>query len=83
MRKEYSTPDLLDEETLKQIAYKTDGEYYRAESSHQLNKIYEKLGTELVMQPQRTELTHLLTGLAVILVIIAGILSLLWFNQIS
>jgi Ca-activated chloride channel family protein len=78
--KGYSSPDELDEETLKQISKKTDGEYFRAQNANQLTSIYKSIGTQLILQPQRTELTPVLTGFAVLLVITAAILSMLWFS---
>jgi Ca-activated chloride channel family protein len=78
--KGYSSPDELDEETLKQISKKTDGEYFRAQNANQLTNIYKSIGTQLILQAQRTELTPVLTGFAVLLVITAAILSMLWFS---
>ncbi len=72
----------LDEETLKRIAEKTDAKYFKADNETDLRQIYENLGTQLVFKPEQTELTAGFTGLAAVLLIIAGILSLLWFNRL-
>lgn len=72
----------LDEETLKRIAEKTDAKYYKADNETDLRQIYQNLGTQLVFKPEQTELTAGFTGLAAVLLIIAGILSLLWFNRL-
>lgn len=72
----------LDEYTLKQVAEKTDGLYFNAITESDLGKIYQNLSTQLVFDTEQTELTVVLTGLAVVLVIIAGIISLLWFNRL-
>lgn len=72
----------LDEETLKRIAEKTDGDYFKAESETDLSNIYENLSTRLVFTTEKSELTAWFTGLAALLSFIAGILSLLWFNRL-
>jgi Ca-activated chloride channel family protein len=78
----YANQDQLDEDILKLIASKTYAEYFRAENSNQLKKIYENLGIQLVHRPENTDLSPLLTGLATVLAIMAGLLSLFWFSSI-
>jgi Ca-activated chloride channel family protein len=73
---------LLDETTLKQIAQETGGRYYRADNETDLRSIYSNLGTQLVFKAQQTELTAWFTGAALLLLLVAGIISLLWFNRI-
>lgn len=72
----------LDEETLKRVADKTDASYFRADSETDLRDIYGDLGTQLVFKSEKTELTAWFTGAAAIFVLIAGALSLLWFNRL-
>ena len=72
----------LDEDTLKQIANKTNGKYFRADNETDLRTIYENLSTQLIFKPEQTELTAFFTGFAVLLLLAAGILSLLWFNRL-
>jgi Ca-activated chloride channel family protein len=72
----------LDEETLKKIAQETDGAYFKADTATDLQKIYENLSTKLVFKAEKTELTAFFTGAAVVLLLIAGTLSLLWFNRL-
>lgn len=72
----------LDEATLKAIADRTLGQYYKAESATDLSNIYENLSTRLIIKPEQTEITALFAGFAAILLIIAGVLSLLWFNRL-
>jgi Ca-activated chloride channel family protein len=73
----------LDEQTLRQIAQQTGGQYFRAESGTDLTNIYQNLSTTLVLKPQQTELTALFTGFAAALVLVAGILSMLWFHRVA
>jgi len=72
----------LDEATLRRVAEITTGNYYNASNENDLRAVYENLGTRLVMRTERTEITALLTGLAVVLSLAAGTLSLLWFNRL-
>ncbi len=72
----------LDEDTLKHIAGKTDGSYFKADSESDLRDIYGNLGTHLVFKPEQTELTAFFTGFAAVLLLVAGMLSLLWFNRL-
>jgi Ca-activated chloride channel family protein len=72
----------LDEDTLKSIADKTDGDYFRADTEADLKAVYENLSTQLVFKPEQMELTALFTGVSAFLMLIAGTLSLLWFNRL-
>jgi Ca-activated chloride channel family protein len=72
----------LDEETLKQIANITHGEYFYAGNAVDLKKIYENLNARLVMEKKETEISALLAGLGALLAVIAASLSVLWFHRI-
>ena len=72
----------LDEPTLKAIANKTGGSYYRAQDENQLIKIYQTLSTRLIVERQQTELTALFAAIAAGALLIAGALSLAWFNRL-
>lgn len=72
----------LDEETLKSVANRTQGEYYYAGNAADLQKVYEKLGSRLTMEKKETEISGLLALVAAALAIVSAGLSLLWFNRI-
>jgi Ca-activated chloride channel family protein len=72
----------LDEATLKQIAQMTDGQYYNATTEKDLRAIYQNIATRLVFRQEKTEITAGLTGIGVLLSLIAGILSLAWLNRL-
>ena len=72
----------LDEATLKSIAEKTGASYFKADNETDLLKIYQDLSTRLVFKPEQTELTAGFTGFAIVLLLIAGTLSLLWFHRL-
>lgn len=73
---------VLDEETLMRIAEETDAQYFKADSEANLLTIYENLSTSLVLNSEQTEITAGFAGLAAVLLLIAGTLSLLWFNRL-
>lgn len=72
----------LDEDLLKQVAETANGAYYNASNEADLQKIYENLGTRLVLKTEKTEVTAGLTGIAAAISILGGALSLLWFNRL-
>jgi Ca-activated chloride channel family protein len=72
----------LDEPVLRQIAQITDGAYYNAANSEELESIYDGLDLQLVVRPEDIEITALVT-MAGVLVLLAGAgLSLLWFGRV-
>jgi Ca-activated chloride channel family protein len=72
----------LDEETLKQVANLTRGEYFYAGTATDLNKVYESLNTRLILETKETEVSALVSAAAGLLALLAGLLSILWFNRI-
>ena len=72
----------LDEETLKNIANLTHGEYFYAGTATDLVKVYKMLNSRLVLEKKETEITELLSAAAAVMVLLAAALSLLWFNRI-
>jgi Ca-activated chloride channel family protein len=72
----------LDEATLKQISELTGGAYYNAENEQDLLKIYDNLNTQLVIKPQKTEVTSIFAGASILALLIGGVFSLLWFSRL-
>jgi len=72
----------LDEASLKKIADLTDGQYYNASNEGDLKTIYDNLGSRTVLRTEKTEITYLFTGAAIIVSLMAGMLSLLWFSRL-
>jgi Ca-activated chloride channel family protein len=71
----------LDEATLQQIAQITGGSYFNAQSTQDLLKIYDNLDPQLILKPEKTEITALFAGASILIMLIGGILSLLWFSR--
>src|SRR3954463_3911193 len=72
----------LDEDTLRSIADLTRGEYFYAGNAVDLKKIYQTMSTRLVMETKKTEIGAFFAAAAAVLVLLAGLLSLAWFNRI-
>ncbi len=72
----------LDEEVLKSIAKKTEGDYFKATSERDLLRIYESLSTKLVSAIEKTELTAVFTGVATVIFLLAALLSMIWFKRL-
>ena len=72
----------LDEATLQQIAQITKGAYYNAENEQDLRTIYDNLDLQLVIKPEETEITALLAGVGMLVLMIGSTCSLLWFSRV-
>jgi len=72
----------LDEETLKKIAEKTGGTYYKADNETNLNEIYANLGRRLTFKPEKTEITALFTAASGVLFLLGMGLSFYWFGRV-
>ena len=60
----------------KQIAQITGGAYYNAESEQDLRAIYDNLDPQLVIKPEKTEVTSLFAGASILVLLIGGVFSL-------
>jgi Ca-activated chloride channel family protein len=72
----------LDEATLQQISELTDGTYYNAENEEDLREIYENLDPQLVIRPDEMEVTSLFAGASILVLLIGGACSLVWFSRL-
>ncbi len=68
----------IDEETLKQVADMTGGEYYIATSAGELQQVFQNLPTYVIATREITEISVFFTAFAVLLAIIALLLALRW-----
>jgi Ca-activated chloride channel family protein len=72
----------LDEETLKQVALLTRGEYFFAGTAEDLKKVYQSLSSKLVIEKRETEITALFAAIGAVLALVASGLSLWWFGRV-
>src|SRR5450759_458782 len=71
-------PRGIDEATLKQIADMTGGTYYPAESASQLDSVFAKLPTSLIVKHEATEVSVVFVGLGALLAALAVLLGKAW-----
>lgn len=77
----YTVHTQLNETVLEQIAGLTGGEYYNAESQEDLKEIYDNISPELVIKPEKMEVTSIFAGISIVILLIGGGLMLLWFGR--
>lgn len=78
----FSVHTRLDEAMLQYIAGTTGGSYYNAGNEEELRRIYDDLEPKLSVKPEKIEMTSIFAGLGMIVFLIGGMLSLLWFGHV-
>lgn len=68
----------IDEATLKQIADITGGTYYPAESANELEQVFAKLPTQLILKHEVVEVSVAFVGLGALLAALALLLGRAW-----
>lgn len=72
----------LDAALLQQVAQITDGTYHAADDAASLRSTYQDLGTRLIVKAQQIEITGLLAGASILLLVAGGVTSLSWLGRI-
>jgi Ca-activated chloride channel homolog len=78
----YTLHTQLDEDMLQQISQLTGGTYYNAQSTEQLVSIYNNLNPQLIVKPEQTEITSVFAGASILVLLIGGVFSMMWFNRL-
>ena len=68
----------IDEDTLRQIADMTGGQYYSAESGSELQSVFQSLPTYLIVKHEVEEVSVAFTAVGALFAAVAVLLSLLW-----
>lgn len=68
----------IDEETLKQVSALTGGTYHLAESSTELQEVFDNLPTQVFTVTETTEISVFFALIAAAFIVLAIVLSLLW-----
>jgi Ca-activated chloride channel family protein len=71
-----------DPETLKRVAAASGGESFAVEDAGRLEKVYERLGSQITTKREKREVTTSFAGGALLLVLVGGGLSLAWFGRL-
>jgi Ca-activated chloride channel homolog len=72
----------LNQTTLQQIAGLTGGEYYHAINETELRDIYNNISPELVIRPEKMEVTSIFAGVSMLILVLGGGLMLHWFGRL-
>ncbi len=72
----------LNEALLQQISQITGGTYYKAENEQDLISIYDHLDPQLVIKPEKMEVTSIFAGASILILLIGGVFSLVWFSRL-
>jgi Ca-activated chloride channel family protein len=78
----FSVHTRLDEGLLKQISQITDGNYYNATSEQDLQDIYQNIDPQFIVKPEKMEVTSLFAGASILVLLIGGVFSMLWFSRL-
>lgn len=78
----FSVHTQMDEGLLQQIAQLSGGNYYRAVDQDALAAVYDDVAAQLVVRAQEMEVTALFAGAGILLLLVGGALSLLWFGRV-
>ena len=83
---EFGIPETIDvppdRETLEKIARITGGATFSAPTPQALEAVYERLGTSIGYQEEKREVTAWFAAGGLVLLVLAGSLSALWFNRL-
>ncbi len=72
----------LNEELLIQISEITGGAYFNAVTEQELQAIYENIDPQLIVKPSKMEITSIFAGASIVILMLGGTLSLLWFSRL-
>ncbi len=72
----------LDESMLQAISAMTEGAYFNARTGEDLRAIYDRLDMELLVRPEDMEVTSIFAGASIVILLIGGVLSMLWFGRV-
>lgn len=72
----------LNEQALQYLSATTGGAYYNAGNEQDLQRIYDDLQPKLAVKKEEMEITSILAGLGILLFLVVGALSLLWFGRV-
>ena len=78
----YMVHTQLNETALEQIAGLTGGEYYHAGNQEDLGEIYNNISPELVIKPEKMEVTSIFAGVGLLVLLMGGGVMLLWFGRL-
>jgi Ca-activated chloride channel family protein len=73
---------MLDEPMLQNIARLTEGSYFNAQNESDLLEIYASLDPQWVIKNEKMEITSIFAGASMLILLVGGLFSLLWYGRI-
>jgi Ca-activated chloride channel family protein len=73
----------LDEDLLRQVAESSNGTYFKAQNAAELTKVYRSIDLKLAVDGKRHEVTSLVAGIGLVLILVAAGLSVLWLGRVA
>jgi Ca-activated chloride channel family protein len=71
-----------DESMLRQISEITGGVYYNAATEEDMRAIYDQIEPHFIVKREKTEITSILAGISILVLMAGGFLSMLWFGRV-
>jgi Ca-activated chloride channel family protein len=78
----FSVHTALNEPTLQQIAQVAGGQYHHAQNEQDPQEIYKNITPQLVIKPETIEITSILAGASMLVLMLGGVVSLFWFGRL-
>jgi Ca-activated chloride channel family protein len=75
-------PVPVNTQALQTIASETHGAYYRATTGDELKRVYQGLGSSIGYNVTHQEVGRWFTGLALVLALVGGGLSIVWSSRL-
>ena len=72
----------VDEVTLQKISKITNGQFFNARTEEELRTIYKNIEPGFKINREETEVTAIFAGISILILLIGGMLSLLWFSHV-
>ena len=72
----------VDEESLAELAEATDGRAYTAQSSDELNQVYDDIQSSIGWRMEPRDVTQYVSAIALVFGLIAAAMSLRWFARL-
>ena len=72
----------VNETGLREISELTGGMYFNAQNEEELADVYESIEPRFMFDQEETEVTAVFAGLSILILLVGGMLSLLWFSRV-
>ena len=77
-----TVPVPVDEETMRSVAERTDGQFFSTSSAEELAAVYDDIGTAVGFETIEEDISEWFVGIALGFAFITGLLSLAWFQRL-